>query len=149
MLLLVTFIQSFFLPLSEFHTALDAEARSVQPVQLNSCAVYLRQSPQFIFRILQSQMRVGIHRYADVRMTHQVLQRLLRHRPVPQMRGYKIESDAGSNVSNAIEAWNVENPDKQITLTYSDADLSVWFEHIVDGTSDFRINDKPIFDTYK
>ena len=64
-------------------------------------------------------------------------------------RGYKIESDAGSNVSNAIEAWNVENPDKQITLTYSDADLSVWFEHIVDGTSDFRIDDKPIFDTYK
>ena len=64
MLLLVTFIQSFFLPLYEFHTALDAEARSVQPVQLNSCAVYPRQSPQFIFRILQSQMRVGIHRYA-------------------------------------------------------------------------------------
>lgn len=30
-----------------------------------------------------------------------------------------------------------------------DADLSVWFEHIVDGTSDFRIDDKPIFDTYK
>ena len=149
MLLLVTFIQSFFLPLSEFHTALDAEARSVQPVQLNSCAVYLRQSPQFIFRILQSQMRVGVHRYADVRMTHQVLQRLLWHRPVPQMRGYKIESDAGSNVSNAIDAWNEENPDKQITLTYSDADLSVWFEHIVDGTSDFRIDDKPIFDTYK
>ena len=64
MLLLVTFIQSFFLPLSEFHPALDAEARSVQPVKFHSRAVYLRQSPQFIFRILQSQMRVGIHRYA-------------------------------------------------------------------------------------
>lgn len=92
MLLLVTFIQSFFLPLSEFHTALDAEARSVQPVKFRSraVAVDLRQSPQFIFRILQSQMRVGIHRYADVRMTHQVLQRLLRHRPVPQMRGHRL-----------------------------------------------------------
>ena len=90
MLLLVTFIQSFFLPLSEFHPALDAEARSVQPVKFHSRAVYLRQSPQFIFRILQSQMRVGVHRYADVRMTHQVLQRLLRHRPVPQMRGHRM-----------------------------------------------------------
>ena len=52
--------------LSEFHIALDAEVRSIQPVKFHSRAVYLRQSPQFIFRILQSQMRVGIHRYADV-----------------------------------------------------------------------------------
>ena len=66
MLLLVTFIQSIFLPLSEFHIALDAQVRSIQPVKFRSRAVYLRQSPQFIFRILQSQMRVGIHRYADV-----------------------------------------------------------------------------------
>lgn len=69
----------YFLPLSEFHIALDAEVRSIQPVKFHSRAVYLRQSPQFIFRILQSQMRVGIHRYADVRMAHQVLQRLRIH----------------------------------------------------------------------
>jgi len=31
----VTFIQSIFLPLSEFHIALDAEAHSVQPVQID------------------------------------------------------------------------------------------------------------------
>ena len=54
----------YILPLSEFHIALDAEVRSIQPVKFHSRAVYLRQSPQFIFRILQSQMRVGIHRYA-------------------------------------------------------------------------------------
>ena len=35
MLLLVTFIQSIFLPLSEFHIALDVEAHSVQPVQID------------------------------------------------------------------------------------------------------------------
>ena len=69
----------YFLPLSEFHIALDTEVRSFQPVKFRSRAVYLRQSPQFIFRILKSQMRVGIHRYADVRMTHQVLQRLRIH----------------------------------------------------------------------
>ena len=69
----------YFLPLSEFHIALDAEVRSIQPVKFHSRAVYLRQSPQFIFRIIQSQMRVGIHRYADVRMAHQVLQRLRIH----------------------------------------------------------------------
>ncbi|MDO4288267.1 MAG: transporter substrate-binding domain-containing protein [Eubacterium sp.] len=63
-------------------------------------------------------------------------------------RGYKIESNAGGNVTNAIERWNAENPDKQIEITYSEADMSVWFEHIEDGTSDFRIDDLPIYTNY-
>lgn len=63
-------------------------------------------------------------------------------------RGYKIESNAGGNVTNAIEQWNRENPDSQIEIIYSDADLSVWFEHIEDGTADFRIDDLPIYLAY-
>lgn len=64
-------------------------------------------------------------------------------------RGYTIESNAGGNVTNALEEWNEENPDKQINIVYSDADISVWFEHIEDGTTDFRIDDQPIFNAYK
>lgn len=63
-------------------------------------------------------------------------------------RGYKIESNAGGNVTNAIEQWNQENPDSQIEIIYSEADLSIWFEHIEDGTADFRIDDLPIYNSY-
>ncbi|MGN0393807.1 MAG: transporter substrate-binding domain-containing protein [Coprococcus sp.] len=63
-------------------------------------------------------------------------------------RGYKIEAGAGVNVTNAIEQWNAENPDSQIEIIYTEADLSVVFEHIQDGTSDFRIDDLPIYKSY-
>lgn len=63
-------------------------------------------------------------------------------------RGYKIESNAGGNVTNAIEQWNEENPDSQIEIIYSESDLAVWFEHIEDGTADFRIDDLPIYKAY-
>ena len=39
------------------------------------------------------------------------------------------------NVTNAIEKWNEENPESQIEIIYTEADLSVVFEHIQDGTS--------------
>lgn len=63
-------------------------------------------------------------------------------------RGYKIEAGAGVNVTNAIEKWNEENPDSQIEIIYTEADLSVVFEHIQDGTSDFRVDDLPIYNSY-
>lgn len=63
-------------------------------------------------------------------------------------RGYKIEANAGGNVTNAIEQWNEENPDSQIEIIYSESDLAVWFEHIEDGTADFRIDDLPIYNSY-
>ena len=47
-------------------------------------------------------------------------------------RGYKIEAGAGVNVTNAIEKWNEENPESQIEIIYTEADLSVVFEHIQD-----------------
>lgn len=64
-------------------------------------------------------------------------------------RGYKIEAGAGVNVTNAIEKWNEENPDSQIEIVYTEQDQSVTFEHIQDGTSDFRIDDLPIYQSYQ
>ena len=63
-------------------------------------------------------------------------------------RGYKIEAGAGVNVTNAIEKWNEENPESQIEIIYTEADLSVVFEHIQDGTSDFRVDDLSIYNSY-
>ena len=64
-------------------------------------------------------------------------------------RGYDIEAGAGVNITNAIEKWNEENPDSQISITYTEADLSVVFEHIEDGSTDFRIDDLPIYLAYQ
>ncbi len=36
----------------------------------------------------------------------------------------------------------------QIEIIYTEADLSVVFEHIQDGTSDFRVDDLPIYNSY-
>lgn len=63
-------------------------------------------------------------------------------------RGYTIESNASGNVTAAIEEWNEANPDSQIDIIYSESDINVWFEHVEDGTSDFRIDDQPIFYSY-
>jgi polar amino acid transport system substrate-binding protein len=64
-------------------------------------------------------------------------------------RGYSIEAGAGVNVTNAIEKWNEENPDSQINIIYTEAELPVVFQHIEEGASDFRIDDLPIYTAYQ
>jgi polar amino acid transport system substrate-binding protein len=64
-------------------------------------------------------------------------------------RGYSIEAGAGVNVTNAIEKWNEENPDSQINIIYTEADLPIVFQHIQEGASDFRIDDLPIYVAYQ
>jgi polar amino acid transport system substrate-binding protein len=64
-------------------------------------------------------------------------------------RGYSIEVDAGNNITNALEAWNAENPDSQINLLYSGSDLAVKFQHIEEKTADFRVDDLPIYTAYQ
>ncbi len=63
-------------------------------------------------------------------------------------RGYTIECGASENVTAALEDWNKNNPDYPINIVYTEADLGVRFEHIVDGAADFRIDDQPIFNSY-
>lgn len=45
--------------------------------------------------------------------------------------GLSFEGGTGISVSNAVEAWNEKNPDKAINITYSDADTSVFLQHVV------------------
>ena len=61
-------------------------------------------------------------------------------------RGYKIELTAGSLKGNALEKWNKDHPEKQINIIYSETDFQVRYQHIVDGTTDFAIDDGPIIE---
>lgn len=63
-------------------------------------------------------------------------------------RGYSIEVGAGGAVTNALEAWNEANPDKQINIIYTEADFLVRYQHILDGQVDFGCDDSPIFAKY-
>ena len=62
--------------------------------------------------------------------------------------GLSFEGGTGISVSNAIEAWNEKNPDKAINITYSDADTSVFLQHVADGSQDFTIIDLAMYNSY-
>ena len=62
---------------------------------------------------------------------------------------YKADDDyTGISVSNAVEAWNEKNQDKAINITYSDADTSVFLQHVADGSQDFTIIDLAMYNSY-
>ena len=62
--------------------------------------------------------------------------------------GKKFENGAGVSVTNAVEQWNEQNPDQQIEITYTDADMAVELQHVEDGVVDFNIIDGPMFTAY-
>lgn len=62
--------------------------------------------------------------------------------------GLSFEGGTGISVSNAVEAWNEKNPDKAINITYSDADTSVFLQHVADGSQDFTIIDLAMYNSY-
>ena len=63
--------------------------------------------------------------------------------------GLSFEGGTGISVSNAVEAWNEKNPDKAINITYSDADTSVFLQHVADGSQDFTIIDLAMYKACK
>lgn len=62
--------------------------------------------------------------------------------------GKTIEGGTGVSISNAIEAWNEENPDQAINLKYSEADTVVELQHVLDGVNDFGIIDTAMYYAY-
>lgn len=62
--------------------------------------------------------------------------------------GLSFEGGTGISVSNAVEAWNEKNQDKAINITYSDADTSVFLQHVADGSQDFTIIDLAMYNSY-
>lgn len=64
------------------------------------------------------------------------------------LKGKKTVTSAGNNIATALENYNKANPDAQITVEYTKADLLVQLQEIESGKYDFALHDKPIFDEY-
>ncbi|MCR5279416.1 MAG: transporter substrate-binding domain-containing protein [Lachnospiraceae bacterium] len=62
--------------------------------------------------------------------------------------GIPVETSAGNNVANALERWNEANPDKQINIEYTSADITAELQHIAEGTH-VGIGDTPVWAAYR
>lgn len=63
--------------------------------------------------------------------------------------GKKVEVSSGVSYATAVETWNEQNPDDQIDITYTDADVQVQFQHLEDGAIDFMITSDIMFYAYQ
>lgn len=63
-------------------------------------------------------------------------------------RGYSIEIGATGPVTTAIEEYNEAHPNQPIEIVYSEAELIVRYQHVVDGVVDFTMDDGPMFNAY-
>ncbi|MBF7094130.1 transporter substrate-binding domain-containing protein [Streptococcus sp. HF-1907] len=65
------------------------------------------------------------------------------------LAGHSTVGSTGVNTSTAIEAYNKEHSDKQITLNYSAEDLKAQLQGVESGKYDFLLMDKPMFEYYQ
>ncbi|MBD5522309.1 MAG: transporter substrate-binding domain-containing protein [Lachnospiraceae bacterium] len=63
--------------------------------------------------------------------------------------GLTFEGTSGVSVTNAVEDWNEENPDKAININYTEADKATILQHVEDGVSSFDIVDGAMYIAYK
>ena len=56
--------------------------------------------------------------------------------------------NAGVNVTTAVENYNEENPDNQIVINYTEADLVIQLQDVESGKYDFLLMDKPMYEYY-
>lgn len=66
------------------------------------------------------------------------------------LAGKKVFTDTtGTAMSLALQSYNKENPDKQINLVYTQADISGQIQKVQDGEADTLIMSEPVFGYYK
>lgn len=65
------------------------------------------------------------------------------------LAGLKTISQAGINITTALENYNAANPQKPITIEYSDEDLVLQIQDVEAGKYDFVLMDKPMFEYYQ
>ncbi len=58
------------------------------------------------------------------------------------LAGKKIQVKTGSNVSNMLEKYNEENPDKAVEIVYEDSENEQIVSNLVNGVYDAYINEK-------
>lgn len=62
--------------------------------------------------------------------------------------GKIIETGTGNSISTAVENWNDAHADLQINLKYTEADMLVQLQNVIDGASDFSIIDTAMYNAY-
>ncbi|SDB17048.1 polar amino acid transport system substrate-binding protein [Streptococcus henryi] len=65
------------------------------------------------------------------------------------LAGLSTVGSAGVNSTTAIEEYNKNNPDAQITFNYTAEDLKSQLEGVESGKYDFLVMDKPMFEYYQ
>ena len=65
------------------------------------------------------------------------------------LAGLKTISQAGINITTALENYNTANPQKPISIEYSDEDLVLQIQDVEAGKYDFVLMDKPMFEYYQ
>lgn len=65
------------------------------------------------------------------------------------LAGLKTISQAGINITTALENYNAANPQKPISIEYSDEDLVLQIQDVEAGKYDFVLMDKPMFEYYQ
>ncbi len=65
-----------------------------------------------------------------------------------QLSGKTCVGDAAANVTTSVKEYNDANPDKQIKIQYTEADLISQLQDIEAGKYDFLIIDKPMYGVY-
>ncbi len=65
------------------------------------------------------------------------------------LAGLKTISQAGINITTALENYNTANPQNPIVIEYSDEDLVLQIQDVEAGKYDFVLMDKPMFEYYQ
>ena len=65
------------------------------------------------------------------------------------LAGLKTISQAGINITTALENYNTANPDNPIVIEYSESDLVLQIQDVEAGKYDFVLMDKPMFEYYQ
>jgi polar amino acid transport system substrate-binding protein len=65
-----------------------------------------------------------------------------------QLAGLTTINATGNNASTILENYNRSNPDAQIKLNYTDADVVTQVQDVENGKYDFILLDKPLYDEY-
>ena len=65
------------------------------------------------------------------------------------LSGLKTISQAGINITTALENYNAANPSKPINIEYSEEDLVLQIQDVEAGKYDFVLMDKPMFEYYQ
>ena len=65
-----------------------------------------------------------------------------------KLAGKSFETGASNAIANGVEKWNEDNPNKKITIDYTEADQTVLLQHVEDKTKEFTIMDPAMFKVY-